>query len=548
MSEVAGDRLVFLEALDFPGAPDRPIPSCWHAGFGRHEGDDLIARLHRLETSPAGERGYLESIRQRLRIWEACEALPEPVSVLLREGADHSAAIAAYVPDGEPLPICLERKSSFSDGEMLHLLRSAVDWLEALALAPRILANLELSDFLVHVRDGWAAGLTLCPLGAILREEASLSDHRLATLWTERIAGAHERIKPHRRGLAERLSGKDRPFRPLLKQLESGRDRPLVEHFAELGKVIDREIAATGWSEEDRTLFTVASFPRGPLASFLEARATESDADLYGKPDEQGRTTPLFSPYTIASRSLDGSRPCVGLLLAPEAWFQHSLIDCLNRRLSHPFLKSHHHCLRVRSVYCDDRVTVLRTDPSPGVPLPTLLAAGKGISARDLLSISQKLHRALAQFESAGFDLELDSPWQIELHLEAGVPLTSWDSLLRGGLSTWPSWSIILRCERPVESLLPGLSNASWDWMLQRLDLKFFPALVSWMHEWKRLQDSAATGTLTAAALSADAKLAALFEAASVHLDPTHPGQRAKFLALLEEGLLGDSTLSGRPA
>lgn len=537
MAEFQGDRLVFLESFEFADASDRPIPPVWRGGFGRHEADDLIARLYLIEAGGMTARGYPDSVRQRFRLWETVAALPEPVSVLFREGDDGSAGLAAYVPDGESLPSYLSRGGVTSEEDLSGLLRGVIAWLDALVAVPRLLANVEVEDFLVYLRDGWAPSVTLSPAGAVLREEISLSDHRLATLWTERLEQLHVKHVPGRKGLAEKLGMSGSPFRALLKRLKSGPDRSLEDHFAELSSVLNLRSDGLSLPPGDGPL------PRGPLATHLAVRAIESDRALYDKPGDFDGSRPDFRAFVIPSVSLDGSRPCLGFLMPPEPWFEDSLIDCLNRRLAHPFLKSHHHCLRIRSVYCDDRVTILRTDPSVGLPLPTLLSALGGISPGEALAVARKLHRALTQFESAGFDPELASPWQVEVHLEAGLPEAGWNSLLQTGLSKWPSWEVIIRCEKPAESVLPGVSNSLWDWMLQRLEMKFFPALSAWMLEWRRLQQGAEP--VWNDPLSSDLRLASLFEAAAIHLDPRDPKQREKFLALLEEGLVGSSTLSG---
>jgi hypothetical protein len=216
------------------------------------------------------------------------------------------------------------------------------------------------------------------------------------------------------------------------------------------------------------------------------------------------------------------------------------LIDLLNRRLSHPFLKAHHHCLRIRSVYCDEHLTLLIGDPAEGIPLPSLLAAREGLPTGDLLLILGKLHRALALFESAGFDADLISPWQLELHLEAGVIHPGWKSLIATEVSAWPAWEVIVRFERPAECFLPGETTTAWRGVRELLHGKFFPALVAWMLDWKRFQWAARADALAGEPVSWDERLIPLFEAARDHLDPSQGAQREKFLALLEEGLMLD--------
>ena len=106
--------------------------------------------------------------------------------------------------------------------------------------------------------------------------------------------------------------------------------------------------------------------------------------------------------------------------------------------------------------------------------------------------------------------------------------------------STWPAWEISLRVERPAEMFLAGETTTAWTWVRTRFDGKFFPALVAWMLEWKRLQWAARSGSLAREPLSWDDRLLSLFEAARLHLDPARAPQREKFLAFFEECLALD--------
>jgi hypothetical protein len=546
MPETAETTLVCLEELPLPPGLGADTPGFWGFGLGRIDPGEIIAWIFKLDPGASLPRGYLDSVRQRHLQWSALSDLPGETIVRLDESGPGEVVFASFEPDGESFPGFLARVPVLHDRVAWRLCLEILSWLKALIPVPRILSNVDPSDFLVYARNGIVPSIAFCPVFSLVREEAPLSDYRIARLWSERFAVLHSFIKGGRKGSPLKGSpGYNKAFRTLFKHFDIGKDRSLAERFDEVAAIFQAEWEASTRGEKGaESPLARRSFPMGPLARLLRERAVHAEPSRFpGATEPWGEhdgEVPVFSAFRMDRLVVEPPADRIGHLLPPESWFGISLIDRLNRRLSHPFLKAHHHCLRIRSVYCDESFTLLVGDPSEGIPLPSLLAAGEGLVTGDLLLILGKFHRALAQFESAGFDAELLSPWQIELHLEAGVIHPGWKSLLSTEVSAWPAWEVIVRIERPAECFLPGETTSAWRGVQEHLHGKFFPALVAWMLDWKRFQWAARAGTLKGEPVSWDERLLPLFEAARDHLDPTQGAQREKFLALLEEGLMLD--------
>jgi len=532
MLEAETENILFLEPLSALVEGERPVPPFWSFGIGRSQPGDELAWVFHLDGSTTLPRGYLDSVRQRYRQFQGVKG-NRPV---FRERDEEPIFLATFTPDGESFPAYLARVPSLPESTIFGIVADLIAQLRGLVVAPRVLANVELADFFVYARDGIVPALVFCPSFALLRVEIPRSDYEIARGWAERLAALHSFVNNGRKGSLNSLPpSENKAFRPLFKLLESGRDRTLDERFAEIGKLFDR-----GSVDKERSLdlpLTHQLFPTGPIARLLDQRARESDPGRFSAVSQSQAT---FSAFRIETKAQGETPARVSHLLPPEAWFANSLVDPLNRRLSHPFLKAHHNFTRIRSFYCDENLTLLSGDPFVGIPLPSLLAARDGISTEDLLLIAGKLHRAFAQFESADFDPALVSPWQVELHLENGVTSPGWDNLLNSPITIWPPWEVVIRVERPAEAFLPGDSTTSWRWVRSHFNDKFFPALVAWMLDWKRFRWAARSGTLANEPLSWDERIVDLFLAAGKHLDSTKAAQRAKFLTLVEEGLAPD--------
>jgi hypothetical protein len=540
MSESAPPSEVPLEALPLPVPGGGTLFPGWTSGLARRDPESSIVWFFRLDSETALPRGYRDSLRQRHLQWTDLKGLSDKARTSLREEPGSPVLLTVAMPDGEALPDYL-RRVSLPERDGLRLGAELLAWLRRLAGSPRLMANVAFSDFVVFARDGIQPALTFCPAPALIREEQPRGDFMIAREWLEQLAGLHAFLRQGRKGTLEPIaSGGYKPFRALFKQLEAGGDCLLPDRFLAFEEFFRGEAGLSG-KNGGPAAATAPMEPRhlplGPLARFLRSKALAADPERF-PPTPSSGTVPRFSPYQLDALP-QGGTDRVARLLPPESWFDDSLVERLNRRLSHPFLKAHPNCLRVRSVYCDESVTLLAADAADSLPLPSLLCARDGLEPADLLLIAGKLHRALAQFDSAEFDPGLVSPWQVELHLEGGVSHPGWERLLATEVAAWPAWDLLLRLERPAESVLPGTTNESFARVRECLGGKFYPALLAWMLDWRRFQWAARTGTIANEPASWDERLATLFEAAAEHLDPTKTGQREKFLAWFEEGLVG---------
>lgn len=546
MPEVPESPLLVLEELPFPSGQGSDVSEWWRFGIGRDASDETLAWLFQRRAETTFPRGYLDSVHQRQGLWAGLRALPGDVVVRVDESTPDSPLIAAFAPEGEPFLDYLARVPALSERVAWRLCLELIAWLKALIPVPRLLSNVDPTDFLVQARDGIVLSMGFCPVFCLLREETPLSDYRIARLWSERLAIIHAYLKGGRKGTPLGGSAADnKAFRTLFKHFDVGKDRTLGERLDEVAAIFrsEHEAASKGGTGPEAPLDR-GQFPTGPLARLLARRAVESDPSRFagkgGKSGGGGGGTAVFSAYRIDRVGSDPAAVRMAHLLPPESWFEASLIEPLNRRLSHPYLKAHHHCPRIRSVYCDEHLSLLVGDPAEAIPLPSLLSARGSLATGDLLLVLGKLHRALAQFESAGYDAGLISPWQVELRLETGVIHPGWKSLLAMEVAAWPAWEVLVRVERPAECFLPGETTSAWSGVRRLLEGKYFPALVAWMLDWKRFQWAARAGALDAEPITWDERLRPLFEAARDHLDPAQGAQREKFLALLEEGLMLD--------
>lgn len=484
-------------------------------------------------------RGYFESVQQRLELLGRTNGRRLKIPVLCEGKSGSGFILHCPASEGELLLPYLTRLENLPEGIAIRLMMEVLGFILPLTSTPRVLSNVELEDFRVHACDGVRLAVMFCPALALLREERPLSDYQIARKWTELMARLLAFVRRKAKNtFAETSPGDSKSFRGLLKDLEAGREKSLDERIHEIIRLMQRELDQIP-DLRKRLEFPMTSLelPIGPLADYLRIGFARSHPGKIPSLREDSSPGLCFSPFVIEASSGGETRDRLGYLLPPEHWFEASLVDPVNRRLSHPFLKSHHNAVRVRSVYCDEHSTVLFGDLSRGLPLPSLLGAFDGVSPDELLMVSGKVHRAMEQFESAGFNLQLSSPWQVEIHLESGSSGVAWEQLLRVDLASWPPWEVKLRVEPPAESFVDGGSGVSWRFVLDRLSGKFFPALMAWMLDWKRFQLACRSGTIEIEVLNRDDRLDSLFKAAGEHFDAANPGHRGKFFSLLSEGL-----------
>jgi hypothetical protein len=541
MSDAPGQRYLVLESLGRLPVQGRDLPAFWEVSLGRRFDEDTFSLV--FETAPGAEmpRGYLASVSQR---HEQLAAQKWPASgqrVWLEECKQGGLTLLCPSIEGEPFPAYLSRHAGLAEALIFPLVSELIASLCSLAGAPRLFSNVELDDFRIVAADGVLFTVRFCPAYCLVREEEPLSDYQLARKWTGQLARVHAFVKQGgKTPFTEVEAAAAKVFRPLFKELETGKDRSLEERLSRIGEIFESDPAAgagrSGGGVRALTLIRRDEMPQGPLSRLLIGKVRAAHPDKLPEPGAASDRRPCFSAFVLEGTSGKGSMDRLGYLLPPERWVDLSLVDPVNRRLSHPFLKAHHNGIRLRSVYCDEDFTVLFGDVSSGLPLPSLLTCLGGVSRDDLFLLAGKLHRALAQFDSAGFDLALVTPWQVELHVEQGVSHPGWDRLLEEPVAVWPPWEIKIRVERPAESFLPGPGEESWRHVFDSLSGKFFPALIAWILDWKRFQWSAARGTIAIEPVSWDKRLEALFEAAGEHLAPGHTAQREKFLGFVHEG------------
>ena len=540
MSEALGERFFLLEELGPQPGWGRAIPTSLRFSFARNDENETLCWAFHTEDGGLLPRGYLESVFQRHDQLVGLKGRFRGGAVSLEEGgATDGITLICPAIEGELFLTYLARVPNLPENIIFRLVVDLIQSLKTLAGAPRLFSNVELEDFYIFARDGVLLAVGFCPAFCLLREELALSDFQISRKWTDLMARLHAFVKQGRTVQFRDINAAaNKAFRPIFKEFKSGKDRGLRERLQQVEGVFTEELVLSGKGTQRLTIpIHEEEMPIGLLGGFLKQQVIAALPDKLPPPRKESVCALCFSPYLLEGTSDGKARDRLGYLLPPEHWFETSLVDPVNRRLSHPFLKAHHNGIRIRSVYCDESFTVLFGDRESGLPLPSLLAAFDGITCEAMLLIATKFHRALAQFDSAGFDLSLNTPWQVEIHIESGVTHPGWESLLNGELQAWPPWEVKLRMERPTESFIPGENDISWRFVAATLSEKFFPALVVWMLGWKRFQQSTLQGTLEGEPLSGDPRLDALFQAAGEHLEPIHPGQREKFLSLVSEGI-----------
>ncbi len=539
MSE--GDRTTAPEGivLQIQAARDERIPSCWSLSLGRFAEEGALSWIAFCHAADSCQHGYLDSVKQRRDLFSRLSWPFLSDSLQSRGESNETLTIVYPAIEGESLLSYLERVPGLAEETRFQLALDLLACLNCLAAVPRLLSNVELDDFFVIAKDGVMLTLRFCPIFSVIREEESKSDYQIAGKWLEILAQLHQFGKSGGRAVFRTspvLGGK--AFKTLFKEWKSGRDCPLRDRVAAMVHVFTSELGRNSATRRRRgRLLGEGSHPEGPLSVFLNEKLVLAHPESSIQPKAERDAVVWFSPFLAKVSSGADSLDRFAYLFPADHWFDHSVVDSVNRRLSHPFLKSHHNGIRVRSVFCDENLTVLVTDPSLGIPLPALLSLYGGIPAGELLLLAGKLHRALAHFDSADFSLVINSPWQIEIHRETDVAPVDWTLLVGIPLSRWPPWEIKIRVERPPETLSNRETQLAWNHIYDRLSQKFFPALCNWILDWERFEVAAEQGSLASLPLSPDGQLEALFLAAGEHLENGNTKHREKFLDLITEGL-----------
>jgi hypothetical protein len=536
MSEPVSSQLIELERLDFLSHWFPGISADWKVSYSRRAGSDSLVWTIFLEAKSEKPRGYEESVRQRCRLWSA-SGLSDDVS-LVDSGESDLILLTAEPWKGEPFPAFFSGARWGKDAPFLTILLDVVRKLASLATQPRLLSAVSADDFFLYCRSGVHLEVGFSPVFSILRDEAPRSEFQIARQWggtiASFVAAAGDRWQ---KDFSQYDPLEAKAFRSFLKELDKGKEKSLQECFSDLESILILELAATRVpARRQRLVWGRPVLPGGPLSNLLIG-ALKASYPQKVQMQKGASAARSFSSFFLPIESGEGEAENSISLLLPEKWFEFSMIDSANRRMSTPFLKAHPNLTRVRSILCEEGFTALTGDGG-GIPLPAVMEVRQGLSPEEVLRIARKMAGALSQFESAEFHLDLFSPWQIEIHpVDPEKRRELFEHWVERDLSDWPAWDLRMRTERPPESFLPMQTGESWQMVSNRLLAKPFPALVIWMLEWKRLDWAARRRVLSTEPLSWNKNLNALFEATVEHFEAGNMTHRDRFLELLEEGL-----------
>jgi hypothetical protein len=536
MSEPVSSQLIELERLDFLSHWFPGISADWKVSYSRRAGSDSLVWTIFLEAKSEKPRGYEESVRQRCRLWSA-SGLSDDVS-LVDSGESDLILLTAEPWKGEPFPAFFSGARWGKDAPFLTILLDVVRKLASLATQPRLLSAVSADDFFLDCRSGVHLEVGFSPVFSILRDEAPRSEFQIARQWggtiASFVAAAGDRWQ---KDFSQYDPLEAKAFRSFLKELDKGKEKSLQECFSDLESILILELAATRVpARRQRLVWGRPVLPGGPLSNLLIG-ALKASYPQKVQMQKGASAARSFSSFFLPIESGEGEAENSISLLLPEKWFEFSMIDSANRRMSTPFLKAHPNLTRVRSILCEEGFTALTCDGG-GIPLPAVMEVRQGLSPEEVLRIARKMAGALSQFESAEFHLDLFSPWQIEIHpVDPEKRRELFEHWVERDLSDWPAWDLRMRTERPPESFLPMQTGESWQMVSNRLLAKPFPALVIWMLEWKRLDWAARRRVLSTEPLSWNKNLNALFEATVEHFEAGNMTHRDRFLELLEEGL-----------
>lgn len=513
----------------------------WRVSWARHREVPTLLWHFAPRRGEPGAGPRIDSIRRR------CERLvrrfPEVRVEPAPPGGDHDADregvhIVDRAIEGEPLVAYIRRTGMGPGGAFRFLMLDVIEALRDFVPEPRLLAGLRLDDFFVKARAGIHLQAVCCPVFAAIRDETPMSDHEIAHRWVEDVARLY--VVARRAGAVELHQCKPRdakPFRRLLKRLRSGKEMSLGDCIVGMARALQPEgTVPESAPGNGRRVPSPAAVPRGALSEWLHGELARTYPDRLRR-DEPGSN--LLSRFLREGYHLSGAgdhEPRLVRLLPPDCWFERSVLGPVNRQMGTPFLASHFNAVKTRAILCENGFTALFGDPGNGISLPSLLEARGGLRPAEVLLLAGKLGRALQHFESVEFILEIESPWQIEIH-PVNPPGRGADvaDLFAADFSDWPAWEMKIRVEQPAEALFRTAETKSWRWVQERLFGKSFPALVIWMLDWKRFFWAAEHGVLRDEPLNWDPGLAALFAAAIEFLEPENPAHRTRFLEFIAE-------------
>lgn len=468
-------------------------------------------------------RGYADSLEQRFRLaTEGAQALVDSPHWSFESFSQGNYELQVEYRDGETLPSYLCRLRETEEVGGFPLVLELLSWLMRLSHKPRIFSNVEPADFLVVSSSG-GASIVLFPVGPILREEETKSDRAIAKEWLAYLADILNLILCRRR-FDESARKIGETCAKALDEIEAGKANELQNWFKLVEEVAENEkgkwLERQGHKRLDKSMV-----PCGPLGSFWWDQFCRIENETFGE------LISLSSPYSGMFRRVDGEKRRVSLLI-PEGWAATSVLEKINQKIAHPFLKGHHNGVRTLSVLCGENYTGLVAPDDEMLSLPEILAVMKGLNFPGVLSVLRKIHRTLEQFESAEFDLEIDSPYRICLFCEEAETGKASANQFLQGFSEWPAWDVKVRVEKPLEYFV---ENTGWRSVYRKLGERFFPAFVAWALDYSRFEWAARAGRIESEPASWDAELDCLLVSASKHLNENDASQRMKFMELLEE-------------
>ncbi len=482
----SSSSIVSLGGLDHLEQWFGSVSSPWVPEVGRRSDSDELVLVFNYRQSGETDRPYLNSVRQRVGLINNSE--DQRASLMdFNWDADQKVSLVSDLIEGEPFLQYFSRVDTVAEFDSLQVLVDLVEHLKRLSIVTRVLSCLELEDFFITRRDGarLEASPVLC--FAVIRDEEPKSDFQIARKWISLLAGLFGAMKSGWKREPGSINPSDvKPFRGLLKELSSGAEKPLFERLTDVENLLKKELSGIRSKGAKCRLVGAAHVPFGVVGNSILSRfsATWSSG---GDWEVSNCRRSLFSSFVFEEEQPDSGDRRMLYLLPPEGWFAESLIQPVNRKMAHPYLRAHHNGIRTRSVFCEEGYTLLvGGDVARGLPLPILFAIRRGIEPREVLSIAEKVSRALAQFEGAELELILSSPWQIELHPESILEEEDWARLLEQNVCQWPTWEVKIRVELPCEHFLVNKRHCSWKSIFDSQKDQFFPTLFGWMLDWQR--------------------------------------------------------------
>ncbi|MDF1738967.1 MAG: hypothetical protein P1U86_07395 [Verrucomicrobiales bacterium] len=543
MPESSTDLIILHDELndDFCNAGKLPLP--WKARLVRERDSETPGLRFYTGSVSTLEKRYLESIEQRVRLANAAEKRDRKPALSFNFSIEKAGAeLACNYIDGEPIMEFVPRQNKLESGSAIKLLLDLAGNLKVFVDYPRILSNIRLQDFAVYAEDGIRLRARLRIAYAVLREESPMSDFRLWEFWRDELTRFISNSllfssSASRRDRKNPLTALTRKMSALFKSFAQHSELNLPQKFGQLESLLRQELKDLEQKLPTQIprILTEFEFPRTSVTSLIRKEYTKAAGDDASFKISTSQIQESFSGFVALGRSpaAKGAADTVIYFTTPEHWFSHSVIETINRKMTIPFLKTHHNGIRIRSMTCEAEYTSLVSDGEFGIPLPSLMMAKSGIAPEEALSILHRIHRAIAQFETADFPLELRSPWQIQLHFDTAESKPRWQSVLEENFEKWPAWDIRIRVETPPEHYL---TRNSWHSILERLSSKFFPSLAAWMFDWKRftwINDH--SGSLDDEPFNWESKMNTLLQMAGTHLNEKDAPQRQKFLQLAEE-------------